>query len=462
MRRRRLGGCCLAVGFVLTLGAAPACRSAGPAGVTIDDLRNHARSTVRRAQEIETLPLDGPDRDRWRAELHLLVWTGRQPDAVRLAAIDRLRADDPDMFWRAAAAWLGRVDRPLVLNGLLQRTLDDERDEMIGPWIRRWADGVPDLDEALRLQLPRVSGDADADTLLGRVFAAADRDVSASAWVVLTRGRDDAAVRRGIAELPGDAVWTSTLRAADQVLACPVRTRDGLRWVETLRRDQVFWDRLVDRHGALLPGAAGSLERRHLGWLGSPSPSGLGRSLRASLERARTFIRSVKTAPRLEQPVDNLSASNMRSLGWADLQVLLEIIEAARDPSIVGAWFEQADADLNDRHSEHGGLLIWDPAGQLAATGYAAGRVGGDHRYIASAGLLDDLPRALAHYHFHAQAYDHADHAGPGRGDLNFADDVGATSLVLTFLDRETLNLDMVLPGWVVIDLGRLRRPSTE
>jgi hypothetical protein len=74
--------------------------------------------------------------------------------------------------------------------------------------------------------------------------------------------------------------------------------------------------------------------------------------------------------------------------------------------------------------------------------------------------LVTDGYTALAHYHFHAQSYGNAKFAGPGIGDMErIARTQQFNGLVLTFIDKNRLNVDLYFRPDVVIDLGTVVRP---
>ena len=109
---------------------------------------------------------------------------------------------------------------------------------------------------------------------------------------------------------------------------------------------------------------------------------------------------------------------------------------------------------------ETGRDFHWDAA---YATDLASATVqitGNDQAFYAPPELITAMYTALAHYHFHANRHDNAAFAGPGGGDLAFADRFGAACVVFTFIDRDTLNVDYHHEGGVVIDLGCISRPQ--
>ena len=62
--------------------------------------------------------------------------------------------------------------------------------------------------------------------------------------------------------------------------------------------------------------------------------------------------------------------------------------------------------------------------------------------------------------HFHAQRHRNGNHAGPGLGDLNYAQNTRTNNLVFTFVDKDTMNVDYYRHGKVIVDLGTIKRPT--
>ena len=66
---------------------------------------------------------------------------------------------------------------------------------------------------------------------------------------------------------------------------------------------------------------------------------------------------------------------------------------------------------------------------------------------------------SLFHFHMHVQRYRNERYAGPGPGDLDYAELNRTNCLVLTFVGRDRLNVDFYRHGGVVVDLGVVERP---
>ena len=72
--------------------------------------------------------------------------------------------------------------------------------------------------------------------------------------------------------------------------------------------------------------------------------------------------------------------------------------------------------------------------------------------------MFDAAYTALFHFHFHAQKLRNGDHAGPGIGDKNYANNTRANCLVFTYINEETMNVDYYRHGGVVIDVGTISK----
>ncbi len=83
-----------------------------------------------------------------------------------------------------------------------------------------------------------------------------------------------------------------------------------------------------------------------------------------------------------------------------------------------------------------------------------------DVRFEASQAMFDAGYTAIFHFHYHAQKHRNASHAGPGAGDMQYADNTRANCLVMTFVDEDTLNVDFYRHNRVLVDLGTVRRPG--
>jgi hypothetical protein len=128
-----------------------------------------------------------------------------------------------------------------------------------------------------------------------------------------------------------------------------------------------------------------------------------------------------------------------------------------QDRALVSTIFSQAEADRTDDTTEYGGVIDLTAIGPQAVQYEPMARIN-RWKYVPSQTMIQHLYMALAHYHFHAQAYRNGAHAGPGQGDLRMANNLRPNCVVFTFIARDKLNVDYYQSGDVVIDLGTIYR----
>ena len=83
----------------------------------------------------------------------------------------------------------------------------------------------------------------------------------------------------------------------------------------------------------------------------------------------------------------------------------------------------------------------------------------GEHFIIGNGEAHCGHDLTALHFHFHAQQYRNGDHAGPGMGDKNYAQNTRANCLVMTYINETTMNIDYYRHGYVVVDLGTVSLP---
>ena len=147
-----------------------------------------------------------------------------------------------------------------------------------------------------------------------------------------------------------------------------------------------------------------------------------------------------------------------KEMTWGDCAAILITIAALDDAAVRKHLFDMADRDLSDRTTEYGGLLQLDASGRFELIEYQPQSRGSDVRFEASGKMFEDGYDAIAHFHFHAQAYDNRRYAGPHLGDFSYADATGVNGLMFCYIDSNTMNADFYRHGQVVIDLGEVLR----
>lgn len=384
--------------------------------------------------------------------------------------MQRLLGHDFQAFWAAAERWLMTVDDPRMVDAIGQHALATQESELAGMFVRRWARPSPTTADDQRVEPVLIQGltrAADASESLTAMLH--DRGTpwaeAAAAWTVVLRwhGRTEA---RSLLTLPdgsasGGSTLVKALRDATGVIDVLPRNAEGLAWLADVQADAAYWLAAAALRSSVPAEAAGTVELRHLpALLAMPAERWAWNSMgvRAAV---RSRMRDTQTWPRAETAGTSIRLidDDRATLNWADLLVVLAVLDAMNHPAVVEQWFDQAEDDRRDKTSEYGGVLAWDDTGELRAYPFEPDQRQGDRKFFSSPTLIRALYRGLAHYHFHAQSYDSAEFAGPGRGDLDFVESLDVNALTLTFISRHELNVDLTLPGRRVVDLGCVYRP---
>lgn len=399
-------------------------------------------------------------RAMWR-----IVWSDREPTSLRVACMDRLIARDTETFWAVAATNVPTVRSPGMMVALCDRAVAAEQVKMTGPLIRSLARPSSVMSDAERpeaLAIAALLNQSVEEALWAALFSNEGTTVEqAGAWEVQSRMNGaDAARAALLARAPSGArasLGAELARLAAVVTPLP-HTREQLLWMLHLRRHTPgLLDAPPVRPAAL----------RHLPVLSHADPARVAMSIAevrervARLRTGRGFYprgRDIDGEEYVTSTPERL-ADHRERLTRADLLHLWAILDALDSPAVRRVLFDGADADFADTEAEHGGLLTWRD-GMPVAELYPPALRGNDRAYHSSHRLIEAAYTGMAHFHFHAQQHDNAAFAGPGKGDLGFADRMGMACVVLTFVDRDTLAADYYQPGGVVVDLGAIARPK--
>jgi len=145
-------------------------------------------------------------------------------------------------------------------------------------------------------------------------------------------------------------------------------------------------------------------------------------------------------------------------LDWGDAIALETALKALSVPQVRSHLFDYADRDFVDKSTEYGGVIALDDEGRFEVLEFEPRIRHHDRKYNAPQELFDAAYTALFHFHYHAQKHRNGDHAGPGMGDKNYATNTRANCLVLTYVNKNTLNVDYYRHTGVVVDLGIISR----
>lgn len=456
-----------------------ACAAPGPRG-RVATLADRDADPARRVAAMRALgPIDTwPDPVAARGLLTDILWSDAEPDALRIAALDRLLRRDPADLRAALDGRLMGIDRWPVLEHVFAIAGREGWRGFTGLAVRSYARPsrrYDDLHRPERRVIERLNPDRRVEDVLLEMFIGLETahggagrwDIAerVAAWTVLNRLAPPAAVRAMLASSPPTTALVTDLQAAAGVVDVLPPDAEAVRWLMALRATDggAWWRSAAEAAASLGVAQRRGLELRHLAML-MRLPADMRAADRAELvQRASDRLEGVSHVARADRGVvagawSEAFADHESGLAWADLATIRTLLDAMEDRGVVTEWFVQADADLLDTRTEYGGVLRMDGHGGFATRPFAPLLRLHDRKFYSSDALIRAMYTGLAHYHFHAQRHDNAAFAGPGAGDLALADRLRPGALVLTFIDRNTLNVDYYQPGGVVADLGVVRR----
>ncbi len=427
-----------------------------------------------RRQAIQQAQLEHPGDPRWIAALYRLVSQPGYPTWQRRYAIDQLVEIEPDRFRQHLINQIPRIQSwealELVLGVVAKQQWVGLTPAVVHSY-GRVVEGVPDQDRPERqaieqLHPGRMVADVAFDVFVGQQGGRAVRPVErVAAWVLLNRLLSRPQLLAKLDQVPDTSALVVDLKAAVTQLGVVPATREQVLWLQSLRtpNNQARWQRYTDHVARLSDEQRRGLEMRHLAVLDRLDPAVLGHDTHTLRDRvgrrlAATPHHTTTPRPVVKQEGDpQLFERWGDRLCWSDLAWLDWLLDHLQDQRLVEALFAGAEADRVDTQTELGGVLDWQND-RLVAVAYEPMMKSHDQVFYPPPEMIEHLYTGLAHYHFHAQAYRHGAFAAPGKGDRGFADRTGFHCVVLTFIDRDRLNVDAYHPGGVVIDLGTLAR----
>ena len=475
--RPRQGVLLLSAMLVCLTGCATA-PVADPLAVMLD----RSRDPVRRLAAAEQMgPIDdAPDPRVLAVTLHNVLWSDGEPTDLRLLAMDRLIAYDPDAFWLIAERRIREVDRWVVLEPLIERAVEQDDPSFTAFLVRSYVresqilhdDQRPERDAIVALNPGKTIEQAIWDVLVSddeSINIAARVD----AWALTNRLFGHKAARALLEDESSVHPMILDLQAAQWLDRLP-DNREGVLWLMQLRSKHHFPFWVAARHRTLnlTKDQRDGLELRHLSVLLYASEQQLATDRFDLVKRIGIRIPDQSYQPDNNEmkPISDYGASPLMfptfnnthlqflaRLGWSDMLAIECLLDGLRDRELVMEVFQQADADMADTRTEYGGVLAIED-GRLVALPFTPDLRLHDRKFYSSEALIQRMYTGLFHYHFHAQQHHNTDFAKPGLGDMAFAERLHASCLVFTFLDQDTLGLDYYQPDGMVVDLGVIRR----
>lgn len=412
---------------------------------------------------------DSPDPKRTASAMHRVLWPDHQPTDLRLWSMDRLIEYDPDAFWAVAQRRIRDVDLWPVLGPLIDRSARRGDPGFTAALVRsytRESQIYPDDERPERAAIEALNPGLTVEQAVWGVLINDDPAVTTAArvdaWALTNRLAGPDRARALLLRMDSQHPLILDLKAARWLNVLPVN-REAVLWLMQVRSESggAYWDGAQRLAGHLTDTQRQGLELRHLPvlYLADVSDPQLDKAtLLSRVARRLSSSGTTRTEPgiMMRLPSESL-ADHAATLCFADLLVINLLMDALADRALVAELFIQADRDLADTTTEHGGVLAVQ-AGRVVALPFLPPLRAHDQKFYSSDALVLRMYTGLAHYHFHAQQYHNAAYAGPGTGDLDFADRMRPTAVVFTFFDRDTLGVDYYQAQGVVVDLGTIRR----
>lgn len=411
----------------------------------------------------------------------LVYRPGYEPD-LRLEGLEYLLELDRDATLTVLRRRLPRVRDHDWLRMLCQFVADHqlvELDEaLVSSWGRPWSGGLREEERPEAIALSTMHGSDAPRKIVWEVFLAASKPSQSGmryrCWDLLHRLGD----REALIDIISSSEMSEAhhplfvdLNAAAIAFGTVPWNREEILWMQKLSMPsrQAFWNAAAQATAKLTADQRASLEIRDLPvltaveahrpeWFQTTS-SELYEEVSQSLRGQRHYR---ETNPGFDPGVnlDHRLSAHRDRLTWGDLLALRIAQEALSTPAVRDHLFHYADRDHADESTEYGGVISLDERGRFEILEFPPRIRVHDRRFEASQEMFDAGYTGLFHFHFHAQKTRNGGHAGPGAGDMAYADSTRANCLVMTFVDEDTLNIDFYRHDGVLVDLGVIHRSS--
>lgn len=420
----------------------------------------------------------GVDNPKYRELLFRMLWVPGYTNEARKGALLRLWASDQEQTIRAIRQQLPRLDNWTWLTELCLWIANENITELDEALISSWA--VPnalfrsEYERPEYLALFQMHGN---DVIVDLIF---DSLVSSNikwkqgfrtrCWELLHRlsQREKLIDLLENATIADDDLFLLDLRKSLNDLGIVPHRREEILWVRELVTPEyeLFWSEAKDSLGTLDESRRNSLEMRDVPMVVSirrHTPKYLRFSNTQILDEIERKLRSKRHYFEREgggtySSTSELFRTHKESLTWGDAMAINTALTAMSVPEVRSHLFEYAKEDLQDESTEYGGVIALDKQGRFEILEFKPKIRHHNRKFLASQEMFDAAYTALFHFHFHAQEYRNGDHAGPGMGDKNYANNTRANCLVLTFVNKDTMNVDYYRHSSVVVDLGTIER----
>ena len=418
----------------------------------------------------------GLDDAQYRDSLHRMLWAGAYTNDAREAALKRLWMIDREGVIKTIRQRLPRMDNWTWIE-LLCKWIGEERvveldEALISSWAQQEIRYQNEEDRPERKALVALYGEKSLADIIFHSLLSSNKSgkkfYRIRCWELLLRigERDRLSTLLEGTAIPENYLFLLDLQRAFLELGIMPQNKEEIYWIRELCKPEHsnFWVEAVDALALLDDNRREALEMRdvpiavtvarHWPELATTSTSTLVRLLETKLKDRQHYFEyegggNVST-------LSELFKSHKQELTWGDAVAIQVALAAMEVPEVRAHFFDFANRDRLDTTTEFGGVVELDERGRYVIQEFEPQIRNHDRRFDAPQKMFDAAYTSLFHFHFHAQKYRNGNHAGPGMGDKNYADNTRANCLVLTFVNKSTMNVDYYRHGHVVVDLGTM------
>ncbi|MDP6692932.1 MAG: hypothetical protein QF444_01280 [Phycisphaerales bacterium] len=440
-------------------------------------LRETGRPPSAHLQAMEMLDSQlGLDNPKYMETLHRMLWVPGYTNDAREGALSRLWRADRQGVIKTVRQRLPRMNNWPWIETLCEWITENVVVELDLALISSWSQPTNryanEQDRPERKALVALyTEEALPDLVFNSLLATSkswQQGYRTRCWELLLRigSRDRLVSLLTGTEIPNEDFFLLDLQRASLELGILPANREEILWIREICKPEYadFWNEAVETLANLDPERRDSLEMRdipiavavsrHWPALASEPTSSLVRSLEKSLEDRKHYFEYEGGGN--SSTLNELIRSHRNQLTWGDAIAIRIALAAIQVPEVKSHFFDYANRDLLDKTTEYGGVLELDNKGRFIIKEFEPKIRSHDRRFNATQEMFDSAYTSLFHFHFHAQKHRNGDHAGPGMGDKNYADNTRANCLVLTFVNSNTMNVDYYRHGHVVVDLGTM------
>jgi hypothetical protein len=420
-----------------------------------------------------------PDDPAYVEQLCRLIYRPGYTVQVREAAFERLEANDPEALKKTIRNKLPQMGARGWHERLCELVADRQWTELTPGLVSSWAQKIGFVDDLQRPEYEALARLYGRDHVIDAVFTVLmestkpyQMGLRTRCWELLHRLGQRQRLLELLAGEQGDPddLMVADLRAAANDLRVVPRTREEVLRVRKLRQPQhlAFWSKAAGVVASLPEARLEQLELRdlpilvaasvHDPWLLTADESELYGQVAAYTAASQLHINPGRFTG-FPGSYEQRLVDHRKVLTWGDLAAMLLAVRALEVPQVVAHLFDYADRDHEDETCEYGGVIRLDETGRFEILEFPPRFRRRDNEFIASQEMMDASYTAVFHFHYHVQRPRNGRYAVPGIGDLNYADNTRANCLVLTFINRDTLNVDFYRYGRVIVDLGEVKRP---